>query len=107
MDQGDIVITDYPFSSLKQSKIRPAIVVSNESFNKGEDVILVPVTTIGEGPCRSEISVNDLEDGFLTRTSYIHYSNMLTMEKRLIMQKVAKLKNHAVKQLVANIKTNF
>ncbi|MFA7685354.1 MAG: type II toxin-antitoxin system PemK/MazF family toxin [Candidatus Gracilibacteria bacterium] len=107
MNQGDIVIADYPFSSLKQSKIRPAIVVSNGKFNTGEDLILVPVTTVGEGLHRSKISTDDLEEGYLTRESYIHYSNLFTMEKRLIMQKVASLKTPALSQLIADVRANF
>ncbi|MDD3861748.1 MAG: type II toxin-antitoxin system PemK/MazF family toxin [Candidatus Gracilibacteria bacterium] len=107
MNQGDIVIADYPFSSLKQSKIRPAVIVSNERFNKGEDIILVPVTTVGDGQYRSKISTDALEEGYLTRESYIHYSNLFTMEKRLIMQKVAKLKPTLISDLIDNISKNF
>lgn len=107
MNQGDIVIADYPLSSLKQSKIRPAVVVSNGKFNAGEELILVPVTTGGEGLYRSKISTDDLEEGYLTRESYIHYSNLFTMEKRLIMQKVAKLKTSTLNQLIADVRNNF
>ena len=46
-NQKEIVLLPYPFSDLEGSKVRPAIVVSNDFFNKkSADCIAVPLTTV-------------------------------------------------------------
>jgi mRNA interferase MazF len=43
--QGDVVLVPFPFTDLSDSKIRPAIVVSNKLVNRSDDVILAQITT--------------------------------------------------------------
>jgi len=41
--QRDIVLLPFPFSDLKQSKVRPVIVLSNDKHNKkSDDVVVIP-----------------------------------------------------------------
>ena len=45
--QKEIVLLPYPFSNLKETKVRPALIISNDFFNKkSDDCIMVPLTTI-------------------------------------------------------------
>ncbi len=45
--QKEIVLISYPFTDLKTEKIRPAVVVSNNNFNrKSLDFIGVPITSV-------------------------------------------------------------
>ncbi|MDG7043262.1 MAG: type II toxin-antitoxin system PemK/MazF family toxin, partial [Nitrososphaerota archaeon] len=45
LSQRDIVLLSFPFSDLKSSKVRPAIVMSNDGYNRSsEDFIAVPIT---------------------------------------------------------------
>src|SRR3989338_543091 len=47
INQKDVVLLRYPFTNLEGMKVRPALVVSNESFNKkSDDCIMVPLTTV-------------------------------------------------------------
>lgn len=54
---GDVVLVPFPFTNLRSSKRRPAVVVSNESYqNKRPDVILMAITSqlkmpLGYGEC--------------------------------------------------------
>jgi mRNA interferase MazF len=44
--QRDIVLLRFPFSNLQSSKVRPAIVLSNDKYNQqSEDFVAVPVTS--------------------------------------------------------------
>ena len=44
--QRDIVLLLFPFSDLKSSKVRPALVLSSNEYNrKFDDFIAVPLTT--------------------------------------------------------------
>lgn len=43
--QRDIVVVDYPFTDFRGEKRRPALVVSNDEYNKGLDFIAVSITS--------------------------------------------------------------
>lgn len=41
MKHGDIVLAEFPYTDLKQSKLRPVIIVSSDELNeKKEDIIV-------------------------------------------------------------------
>ena len=47
INQKELVLLPYPFSDLERTKVRPALVVSNNSFNKkSEDCVMVPLTSV-------------------------------------------------------------
>lgn len=44
--QRGVVILPFPFSDLKQKKVRPAIIISNNKYNRySDDVVAVPLTS--------------------------------------------------------------
>ncbi|MDG7047163.1 MAG: type II toxin-antitoxin system PemK/MazF family toxin, partial [Nitrososphaerota archaeon] len=46
LSQRDIVLLSFPFFDLKGSRVRPAIVMSNDGYNRSsEDFIAVPITS--------------------------------------------------------------
>jgi mRNA interferase MazF len=46
MKQGDIVLIRFPFTDLTATKVRPAMVISSEAFNKGQqDAIFLLITS--------------------------------------------------------------
>lgn len=104
MNQGDIVIINFPFTSLEGAKIRPALVISNQRFNKGLNIILLAIST-QRGPAiySHEIKKNDLVKGELLKKSYIRFANILSLEKKLILKKVASLKEDKTAQIAQQL----
>jgi mRNA interferase MazF len=46
ISQRDIVLLSFQFSELQSSKVRPAIVLSNDRYNRrSEDFVAVPLTS--------------------------------------------------------------
>ena len=43
--QGDIVVVDFPFTDISQTKKRPALVLSNHIINQTGDYLLVMITS--------------------------------------------------------------
>ncbi len=79
--QKDIVLLPYPYTNHSRTKVRPAIVVSNDSINKSEDCIVAPLTTaIKESP-HSIISQEDMASGELIIPSRVRIDKIVTIKK--------------------------
>ena len=94
-NQKEIVLLPYPFSNLEKNKVRPALIVSNNVFNKkSDDCIMVPLTTIIKNEQYSLIiNQEDFSFGKLLKPSRIRVDKIFTVQKNLIYIKNAKLKD--------------
>jgi len=91
--QKELVLLPYPFSDQGGSKVRPAIIVSNDNFNKRcEDCVMVPLTTvIKDEPFSLVINQDSLESGKLLKQSRVRIDKLFTIKKSLIMMKIGKI----------------
>jgi len=94
VQQKELVLLPYPFSNMEGTKVRPALVVSNNSFNKkSADCVLVPLTTvIKEESYSIVIDQENLSSGKLLKQSRIRADKLFCVEKNLIMMKIGMLK---------------
>lgn len=90
VSQKDVVLLPYPFSNLQEKKVRPAIVVSNDNFNRTcSDCIAVPLTSaLKESPFSVSITQKDMKNGKLIKSSEIRIDKIFSVEKRLIQMKI-------------------
>jgi mRNA interferase MazF len=90
VDQNDLVLLPYPFSNLKDTKVRPALIISNDNFNrKSDDCLMVPLTSvIKDEPYSIIIQSEDLSSGKLLQTSRIRADKIFCAEKSLILLKI-------------------
>lgn len=86
LSQKDLVLLPYPFSNLKETKVRPAVIVSNEIFNKqSADCVMVPLTSvIKEEPYSVIIENKNLVSGTLPKKSRIRADKVFCVEKSLV-----------------------
>jgi len=93
VNQKDLILLPYPFSDQKGSKVRPAIVVSNNVFNEDcQDCILVPLTTvIKEVPYSLLVRQSDLSSGKLLKESKVRVDKIFALNKRLVIMKVGRI----------------
>lgn len=93
--QKEIVLLPYPFSDLEGTKVRPAVIVSNDSFNKkSDDCIMVPLTTIiKDEPYSILINQEDLTLGKLLKPSRIRVDKIFAVEKNIILMKIGSINN--------------
>lgn len=70
--QGDIVITLFPYSNLSDAKLRPALVVSNDTVNQSGDFIAVAISSAARDPHTVPIRDTDFIDGAIHHNSFIH-----------------------------------
>jgi mRNA interferase MazF len=101
MKQKDIVLLPFPFTNLEESKVRPALIVSNDSFNKrSDDCIMVPLTTVIEdAPYSIIIDQEDMSSGRLLKPSMVKIDKVFTVEKKLVVMKIGSVNDATFKKI--------
>jgi len=104
MKQGEIVILNFPFTDLSQTKTRPALIISNDSFNKHRNIMLIAISTQkGSSNYYLSLKQNNLEKGSLNKSSFIRLQNIFVAEKRLIKNIVAKISDTFLNKVQSNL----
>jgi len=101
----DIVLLPYPFTDQEGTKVRPALVVSNDNFNrKSKDCILIPLTTvIKEEPYSIIMDNSNLESGNLLKPSRIRVDKIFTIERSLIIMKIGSVNNQTFDKIMSEL----
>lgn len=104
--KGDIIVINFPFSSLKESKRRPVLIVK---VPKGEDVIVNQITGSSyEKSVEIKIENKDFNHGGLKRESFVRIDKISSIEKSLINYKIGSLKpgkfNEIMDKLISFLK---
>lgn len=105
IEQRDFLLVPFPFSDQSGRKVRPAIVISNNEFNKNsDDVLIVAVTSnLSKDKYTLNLSTNDLEEGRLSTACCIKIENVLKIDKELIIKKIGKIKINILKSIISKI----
>ncbi len=94
---GSIILVSFPFSDLRQSKIRPAVVLA--SADRG-DWILCQITSNPYGDARAiELTNADFAVGGLRVVSYARPAKLFTAHESLFVTQVGKLHPTALRKI--------
>ena len=92
MKKGEICLVDVDFIDSSESKVRPALIISNNSYNKTHpDLIICSVTTNSSHDCFLEIGRADLAAGQLYPGSGVRYDSVTRMDKARVGKKIGKV----------------
>ena len=101
--KGDIVIIPVPFTDNKGYKLRPAVVISNDTIHQTGDVVIVQITSkLKQDNLSITLSNEDMTEG-LPVQSYIRVHKIFVLEQSLIKGKVSSLKNAKYQELIQRI----
>ncbi len=82
MKKGEIYLVDVDFIDSSESKVRPALILSNNSYNKQHpDVIICSVTTNSSHDCFLKIGETDLSSGRVYPGSGVRYDSVTRVDK--------------------------
>ena len=100
--KGEVIISHFPFSNLKSSIKRPAVVIANL---KGEDLILCQITSKSHisDPYQINLGINDFSEVGLKRESFIKPSIIFTIRKSLILYYAGKVSEKKIKEVEEKI----
>lgn len=106
-NQGDIILIPFPFSDLSNSKVRPAIVLSNSVVNKTSDIICAQITSqVYKDAYSFEIKDADTTVK-LGGTNEIRCHKIFTADKSIIRKKISHLHSDRQVARLTKIKTFF
>lgn len=109
IEQGIVVLTDLMYSNQIGIKKRPALVISNSLHNKtSEDVVVLKITSTNKKTL-FDVSVtnSDLEFGKLDKDSHVMVDYPVTIEKKQILMRLAKVTGHKLLEVKAKIKAFY
>lgn len=90
----DIILVRFPFSDLKESKIRPVLVVK---ALEGDNIILCQITTKRRGLSKYEVILNRKScEGDIKFDSNIYLDMIFTLHESLIINKIGYIKDEEV-----------
>jgi len=111
MTCGDVVLIAWPFTDLSGTKLRPAVLVSNDKFNGGDDAIFVPISSVlsSGDPYSLEItkSHSSYRQSGLSRDSCIKWTKPQTLAHYSAVRHLGKLDSKTVAQLHSLINSLF
>ena len=106
--RGQVVVVSVPFSDQAGAKLRPAVVVSPESFHrKLRDVILCPVSSqprYFEKPGPGDRPLAKWKLAGLRHPSTARISKIVTVEKSLIRRPLGRLATEDLKSLDSGLR---
>ena len=102
-NQRDIVLVQFPFTDLSQSKLRPSVIISRSSINASGDFVCAQITS----KIFNEPTFFPLEDGMLEMilplTSGIRLHKVVCLNQKLIIHKVSAMKEPPFLQLIERL----
>ncbi|MFT4344067.1 MAG: type II toxin-antitoxin system PemK/MazF family toxin [Candidatus Woesearchaeota archaeon] len=107
MRQREIHLVPFPFSDLSQTKVRPVLVVSKDSFNAISSDVIVCAITSQKIPRTILLAKNHLEQGKLFSDSYIKPASLFKIEKELLFKQIGRVNEHTFRNVKKEILALF
>ena len=111
MKCGDIVLLNYPFTDDSSAKVRPALVVSADQFNRGEDVVIVPISSVPQHGDEYAHPIENTAAHFretgLRQSSFVKWTKPLTVSRGLLQRRLGRLPEAPLAEIRTKIQTLF
>jgi mRNA interferase MazF len=95
--RGDIVSISFPYTDQSTTKIRPALIISNDIVNETGDIVIVMVTSKNKNDF-FQIEIGD-SDTFpiLPKTSFIRCHRIITIQSNLVLEVISHANENLLK----------
>lgn len=95
--RGDVVVLNFPFSDLSQTKRRPALVLATP---KGDDVILCQITSQAKYDTYSvPLEQTDFTSGGLNQSSRIRPNRLFTADETIVAYRAGHVSQAKVNEI--------
>src|SRR5438132_5045214 len=107
VQRGEVVRVDWPYSDRTGSKVRPAVVIQDDPYNRLiADTVLVLVSRTQRAVGATEVEIDpavETQSGLRYR-SVVSCTNLLTIEQALIGKTIGHLSASAMQKIDACLK---
>jgi mRNA interferase MazF len=108
LNRGDIVLVPFPFTDLTATAVRPAVVVSSDSFNRSsEDAIFMFITT-KKHRSQYDFGVNkrdpEFKDTGLKYASTFRASKLMCLEQKIAQRRLGRASKAILKKTSTALK---
>jgi mRNA interferase MazF len=112
MTQGEIVLITFPFTDLASIKVRPALVISKEEFNKrSQDALFIMITSNTENLRKEDILLKASDSKFpltgLKKESAIRTPKIYCLSKSLAKRKLGTLHPEILAEAIKKLTSLF
>ena len=108
MNQLSVALARFPFTNQIDYKIRPAVIISNNKFNKSHDFYWVCPITSKTSMKEFELEIQTSEfSGELKTKSYIKTDTIASMEKDLFLKEIGKISSKLFETLKSELVNNL
>jgi mRNA interferase MazF len=105
-DRWQVVAVPFPFSERPGAKRRPALVLSNASFNRAGHTVLAMITTAEHAPWPGDTPLEGPQAAGL-HVSCLVRLKLFTLDNRLIQKRLGALIPTDVTRVEANLKRHL
>jgi mRNA interferase MazF len=101
--QRNVLLTKFPFSDLRQLKVRPVLVLSNDAYNRRfADLLICAITsTLRPHPYGARVGSHDLEQRILKVESQVRADTITSLEQQIVLKKIGRLRREPYRGVVA------
>lgn len=97
----DVVAVPFPFTDRDATKRRPALVISNESFNQQHNqIVLAMITTTTDNVWLSDVSLTNWQKAGLKVACQLRLK-LFTLDQSLVLKTIGHLSSKDVKSVQA------
>lgn len=101
--QGDIILVNFPFTDLKQFKIRPALVVSGIAVDESPDLVCIQITSKKYlGDLFLQIPMKTVSPPLLLESG-LRLHKCFTVEKDAVIRKIGVMEPEMLRTVVSSI----
>jgi mRNA interferase MazF len=109
MKPGDVCLVDFPFTDGTSSKMRPVLVISKEEFNRGADIVVLPISSKpgSNDPFAIFIDASHYAQAGLKVPSAIKWSKPITIAKSAIKRRLGALDSTLLSEVRTSVNSLF
>ena len=86
----DVVVVPFPFTNRREAKRRPALVVSQQAFNRRGHSVLAMITSAAQSAWPGDSRIEDVPAAGLSHPCIVRLK-LFTLDNRFILKKAGRL----------------
>lgn len=109
---GEVILINFPFTDQSSSKVRPALVVSRDEFNQGEDFTAVPISARRDVNDAFVFEMDSRADwfagtGLKPASRYVRWSELMTLSSIIVRRRLGRFPLAELGRIRAEIRRIF